>query len=872
MAEEASLQAGLTGAEAARRLATDGPNVLPPPPRPSRLRQLVAQLVEFFAAMLWVAAGLAFLAGLPQLGVAIVVVVLANGLFAFAQEYRADRAAEQLADLLPRRATVVRDGRPLELDAAGLVVGDVVVLQAGDRVSADLRVGRADGLLLDASTLTGESVPVPALVGDTVHAGTFVVEGEARALVTATGAGTRLAGIAHLTRGGRRPTSPLTRELHRVVRIIAVVALSLGGAFFGLSQALGLSLAEGFVFGIGVTVALVPSAMLPTVTLSLAVGAERLATRRALVRRLESVETLGSVTFICTDKTGTLTTNRMTAVRAWTGGGAAVVHGPGFGPVAEVAVEGERAAVVTLASAAARCSTGDVRAADGDWEPVGDTMEAALVALAVRMGLDPDGDRARRPDLRRYPFDPRRRRMSVVVARSDGGGSELLVKGAPDSVFERCVDPAALEPARAEVERLAARGLRTLAVARRDLPDVPAADTPVGSVEEGLELVGLVGLEDPPRPGVDAALADCRRAGIRVAMVTGDHPATAHSIASQVGLLDHGELVLRGEDLPEEEAELGELLDRDGVVLARIEPEDKLRIARALQSRGHVVAMTGDGVNDGPALQQADIGVAMGRTGTDVAREASDLVLLDEDFAVIVRAVELGRATYANIRRFLTYHLTDNVAELAPFVVWALSGGRFPLIIGVLQVLGLDIGTDTLPAVALGAERPAPDVLDRAPARGHLLNRTVAWRAFGVLGPTEVLLSFLAYGVSCWGAGWRPGDGMPADHVLLAASGAAFATIVAAQLTNAFICRSSLRFPWQLGWTSNPYLVWAVLAEVAVIASFLFVPVIASAMDQAPPTAWGWAVVVLAVPVMLAVDAAWKLPRRRRHRVAALTA
>lgn len=795
------------------------------------------------------AAALAFLAGLPQLSVAIVLVVLVNGVFATVQEHRADRAADRLGELMPRRATVVRDGRVREVDAADLVVGDVVVLQAGDRVSADLRVSASHDLRLDLSMLTGESVPVPVGPEQELHAGTFVVEGEGRAVVVATGAATRLASIAALTRARRRPVPPLTRELHRVVRTVALMAVGIGVAFVGLSQVLGLSLVDGLVFGLGVTVALVPEALLPTVTLSLAVGAERLAGRHALVRRLESVETLGSVTFICTDKTGTLTTNQMTVTAVWTPSGSARIVGPGYGPEADVRVDGPEEPVCELALAAARCSTGAVHLVDGRWEPVGDPMEAALVALAHRLGLNPEADRRDRPDRRRYPFDPRRRRMSVVI------GDELLVKGAPETVLPRLAGGA--HAAGDQVERLATAGLRILAIARRRLDAEPPEDA--AQAETDLELLGLVGLQDPPRPGAAAALADCRRAGIRVAMLTGDHPATAAAVAREIGLLDgDGGVVLRGDELPEDLDALGELVDRDGVVLSRIEPEDKLRIATALQRRGHVVAMTGDGVNDGPALQQADIGVAMGRTGTDVAREASDLVLLEEDLAVIVGAVALGRATYSNIRRFLTYHLTDNVAELAPFVVWALSGGRIPPIIGVLQVLGLDIGTDTLPAVALGAERPAPDVLDRPPARGHLLDRRVVARAFGVLGPTEVVLSFLAYGTTWWAAGWRPGDGLPADEVLLAASGAAFATIVAAQLTNAFVCRSTVHPPWRLGWTTNRPLVWAVLAELVVVALFLFVPVVARAMGHAPPTAAGWAVAALAVPVMLSVDALWK--------------
>jgi calcium-translocating P-type ATPase len=861
---------GLTSAEAARRLAVDGPNVLPAPPRPAPWRHLLRQFVAFFALMLWVAAGLAFLAGLPQLGIAVIAVVVLNGVFAFVQEYRAERAAERLADLLPRRATVVRDGVRDDVDAAELVVGDLVLLEAGDRVSADLVADEAHALAIDTSTMTGESVPVDVDTGGVLHAGTFVVAGEASAVVTATGASTKLAGLAVLTRSGHRPRSPLTVELHRLVRVVAVMAVGVGVAFFALSLLIGTPAAEGMVFAIGVTVALVPEAMLPTVTLSLAMGAERLAQRDALVRRLESVETLGSVTFVCTDKTGTLTTNQMAVVRFWTPSGGGTISGPGYGPDAEVELSVERSVAQRLALAAARCSTGDVASVDGRWVPRGDTMEAALVALAHRVGVDLTTDRSDRPVLGRHPFDPRRRRMSVVV---DG---ELLVKGAPDSVLPRCTTGAG-DGAASALDDMASVGLRVLAIARRPWPPPGhgTAPDPGGrvvdpdDVESDLELLGLVGLQDPPRPGVADALAACRRAGIRVAMITGDHPATARTIAAQIGLLGPDDTVLTGAELPPDDAALGELVDRDGVVLSRIEPEDKLRVARALQARGHVVAMTGDGVNDGPALQEADIGIAMGRTGTDVAREASDLVLLREDFSVIVAAVEQGRATFANIRRFLTYHLTDNVAELFPFVAWALTGGRFPLMIGVLQVLALDIGTDTLPAVALGAEPPARHTLERPPVTGHLLNRTVARRAFGVLGPTEVVMSLLAFLATYWSAGWRPGDGFGfGPSVQFAASGAAFATIVVGQLTNAFACRSTVRPAWRIGWFRNRLLLAAVAIEAVVVALFLFVPPVADALEHGPPTALGWAVAAAACPAVLLADAADKWFRRRGSVVA----
>jgi magnesium-transporting ATPase (P-type) len=485
-------------------------------------------------------------------------------------------------------------------------------------------------------------------------------------------------------------------------------------------------------------------------------------------------------------------------------------------------------------------------------------MEAAIDTFARRLGLDTPADERAHPVTRRFPFDPRRRRMSVVVE------SDLLVKGAPDALLPRCL-AGSTEGATAELEAMAARGLRVLAVA---VGAAPARDAGPDEAERDLELVGLLGLEDPPRENAADAIAACRSAGIRVAMVTGDHPATARAIASEIGLLGPEGIVVEGRDLPPDEQVLGALLDRDGVVLARIEPEDKLRITRALQARGHVVAMTGDGVNDGPALQAADIGIAMGRSGTDVAREAADLVLLDDEFATIVAAVEQGRATFTNVHRFLTYHLTDNVAELTPFVVWALSGGRFPLALGVLQILCLDIGTDLLPALALGAEPPNERMLARPPLGRHLIDTPLLRRVFGVLGPTEAVVEMSAFVVALLAAGWRPGESFPTGHALAAASGAAFAAVVIGQVANAFACRSATRWPGALGWGTNRLLVGAVLVELAALAAFLLVPPIASLLDQAPPPAAAFAVAMLAAPAVLAADALQKAVRRRRRNLA----
>jgi magnesium-transporting ATPase (P-type) len=480
-------------------------------------------------------------------------------------------------------------------------------------------------------------------------------------------------------------------------------------------------------------------------------------------------------------------------------------------------------------------------------------MEAALDVFARRVGVDVERDRSEHPVGARFPFDPRTRRMSVLV---DG---EVLVKGAPDTVLPLCGNEQA---AREVLGALAAKGLRVLAVAVRPVGGrVPAS---AAEAESRLNLLGLVAFEDPPRPDVADAIARCRRAGIKVAMVTGDHPSTAAAIAIQTGLRDRGGLVVSGDELPADDQLLGALVDRDGIVVARVSPEDKLRIARALRDRGHVVAMTGDGVNDGPALHEADIGVAMGRSGTDVAREAADLVLLDDHFASIVAGVEQGRATFSNVRRFLTYHLTDNVAELTPFLVWALSGGRFPLALGVLQILALDLGTDTLSAVALGAEPPARHVLEDPPVSGRLLNRMVLHRAFGVLGPTEAACSMAAFLLCLVAAGWMPGDEFPTGHPLAAASGAAFLTVVFAQAANAFACRSSTRWAGSIGWLTNRLLLLGVTFGVLFSLTLLLVPPIAHELGQTGPPLVGWLAALASAGILLAVDAADK--HRRRHR------
>ena len=819
-------------------------------------RRFLSQFTSFFALLLWGAGALALIARIPELAVAVSAVVVINGLFAFAQEERATQAAAKLRGLLPTQVNVVRDGAPAKVAAAGVVPGDVVMLTAGDRLPADVEFLSTDTCTADESMLSGESVPLPKEAGDPGFGGTFLANGTAEALVTATGRNTRLAEIASLTAHVVPPPTPLQRELRRVVRTISSVALGFGVAFCVISILVGTPLQNALLFAIGVAVAMIPEGLLPTVTLSLAVGAQRMADRNALVRNLQAVETLGSATFICTDKTGTLTQNRMNVVEVWTPAGAVAVDGEGYSPVAGVTGPSSTTDPARrLAWAARTASRGRIRRAGEEWTADGDPMEAALDALAHRIA---GSEKLDDPEpTRRFAFDPVRRRESVVL------GAELLVKGAPESVLPLCSNPDLSDRAYEELSGMANRGLRVLAVASRTLPRGTQVDAAAPEeLEHELVLEGLVGLHDPPRTSVPEAIRQARQAGIRIAMITGDHPVTAAAIARQTGLALGEPVVVEGRDLPLDEESLGELIDHDGVVVSRVSPEQKLAIARALQRRGHVLAMTGDGVNDGPALSEADIGVAMGMTGTDVAREAADLVLLDDNFATIIIAVEQGRATYTNIRRFLTYHLTSNVSELVPFVVWILSGGSFPLALGVLQILALDIGTDLLPALALGGEKPSPKVLRKPPEKRHLMDGALLTRVFVVLGPVQAAFAMGIFTLVLWGSGWAWGA-QPSPGPLAAASGAAFSTVVVGQMANAVACRSATLPAWRINWFSNRMLVAAVVVEAVLLLFFLFFAPLAGVLGHAPPPLEAALVALLVIPTLLAVDGLHKFLRHR---------
>jgi Ca2+-transporting ATPase len=717
---------GLRSDQAAEELSRVGPNVLVETQRAHWVLRFARNFTHLFALLLWAGAGLALLGGLASLTVAIVAVIVVNAIFSFAQEYRAERTVQALRQVLPQRVRVRRDQRPRDILAEEVVPGDVMLLASGDRVPADGQLLLEVELKADMSTLTGESRPVRRRVGgshsgtgidapDRVFAGTHVVAGSGEAIVTSTGMASELGRIAQLTQDTDRRASPLELEMARVTRLVAVLSVSVGAAFFLLAGALGMGLTERFLFAIGVIVANVPEGLLPTVTLSLARATQRMARRNAVVRRLSSVETLGATTVICTDKTGTLTANEMTVRRIWTAHAELEVTGTGYAPEGAVTVltGAPKAGVLEeIALVCALCNDATLDRSGDRWTVIGDPTEGALLTLAHKLGMDPMTETHRHPRRGDLPFDSKRKRMTTLNAAP--GGLTAYVKGAPSSIMPlTALDETERNRALAAADAMARTSLRVLAVARR----TGCAELPISeATEQKLELLGLVGMHDPPRPEVADAIARCHSAGIRMLMVTGDDGLTAEAIAQRIGLITDRAMILDGAGLARlSEGELVDALATPNVLVSRVAPEQKLRIATALHEAGDVVAMTGDGVNDAPALRAADIGVAMGRSGTDVAREAADIVLLDDNFASIAAAVEEGRAVYDNIRKFAQYHFSSNVAELLAFLTWGLSGGAIPLPLVVMQVLAIDLGSDLLPAIALGTERAEPGGMQRPP-------------------------------------------------------------------------------------------------------------------------------------------------------------
>jgi sodium/potassium-transporting ATPase subunit alpha len=868
---------GLTAQEAARRLAEFGPNRLEEFGREPLLLRFAREFSHFFAVILWLAAGLAFLAehyapgeGMARLGVAIIVVILVNGIFSFWQEYRAERAVAALRLLLPQRVRAVRDAEVVQVLASRLVPGDIILIEEGSLVPADCRLVEAFGLRVNTATVTGESLPKarttegggeesPLFAKNVLLAGTSVVSGQGRAVVYATGMHTEFGKIARLTQTAHALPSPLLREIARLSRVVALIAMGMGVVFFVIGLALGLPFWGNLLFAIGIIVANVPEGLLPTVTLSLAMATQRMAKRHALVRHLPAVEALGSTTVICCDKTGTLTQNRMSVKKLWLGGG---VYGPNDLEAVPALMERNRELFVN----AALCHDLKEVETRGVRQLLGDPMEVALAEMG-RNGAPALESHARLDEI---PFDTDRKRMSVLCDTPKG--RVLYCKGALETVLAACtavqldagivpVDAATRTRLLAAQNDLTETGLRVLAFAHCPINGAMPAE------EQGMLLTGLVGLEDPPRPEVPDAVARCDAAGIRLIMVTGDHPATAVAIAREIGLLKGAApVVVTGDGLRRmSPAQLQLALDAKEILFARVAAEQKMLIVEALQKKNEIVAVTGDGVNDAPALKIADIGVAMGLSGTDVAKEAADVILLDDNLASIVTAVEEGRAVFENIRKFLTYILTSNVPELVPFLAFVLF--RIPLPLTIIQILAVDLGTDILPALALGAEEPDPAVMRRPPRRRN--ERLLSWgllvRAYVFLGLLEATAALAAFFFVLQTNGWHYGEPLARlDPLYLQATTACLAAIVAMQVVNVFLCRHPRRSSLSFGFFSNPLLLIGIAGEVVLLLLIVYTPAGNWLFGTAPLGLDSWLFVVPFAVLMWALEEARKAWLRRR--------
>ncbi|MFF7647573.1 HAD-IC family P-type ATPase [Streptomyces canus] len=880
---------GLASAQAAERLERYGPNELPRTRRRAVWRDLAAQFTDLFAVVLLVASAITFLAyglqeprdvGTLQLAVAILAVVVLNAAIGFAQEYSAERTAQALAAMVPHACRVLRGGERLEVPARDLVPGDVVVLEAGDAVSADCRVVEAHELAVDNAPLTGESNAVgrtadPVAAGPALDArncvfmGTDVVAGSGRAVVVATGASTEFGRIYRLAAAAPRQKTPLQHQVAAMVRRVAGAALSIGALVFVVRLPTGESVLPSFVFALGVMVAMVPEGLPATLSVSLAIGVRRMARRQALIKQLLAVEALGSTTVVCTDKTGTLTQAEMTVTRVWADGVTHDVTGVGYAPGGEVA---DAAPVRELLRVAGLCC--DARlvppAGPGEqWRVLGDTTEGALLVVAAKAGLDPDAEAAATPRVTEFPFDSDRKLMTTVHRTATG--HQACVKGAPGELLARCTDAERdgrreplTERDRAAGDELASQGLRVLAVARREVDGPrPAQD----EAESGLTLLGLVGMLDPPRPEVTDAVAACRRAGIRIVMVTGDHPLTGEAVARRVGIVRRPDpVVVTGArlDAMDDDALDALLAEPSELLLCRVSPEHKMRVVTAFQRRGEVVAVTGDGANDAPALKHADIGVAMGAGGTDVAREAAAMVLLDDSFASIAAAVRLGRAVYQNIRKFLVYLFSHNIGELVPILAATFAG--FPLVpISAVQILAIDLGSDVLPALALGAEPPEPDVMDRPPRarRERLFSAAVMGRILFLGGIQAACVTAVFF----WhvGASGIPFDDFTRDTpVYREAITMVQAGIVLSQFFNALAVRTDRQSILKVGLLSNAALLAAGGFGVALMAAISYLPPLQAVFDTAPLDAADWAVLAALGTLPLLADEIRKAWLRRR--------
>ncbi len=884
-------QEGLTTQEAKLRLKKYGYNKLTERRQLPFIHKFIKHFRDLFGILLLFASILSYISGNIELGLIILAVVFVNIFVSMFQESRAEKAMATLKNWMPEYAKVIRDGELKKIQVREIVPGDIIVLEEGDRVPADARIIEAFDLWTNNVPLTGESEPQPR-VAETVKTvekaylyapnlvfmSTSVAKGQGKAVAYATGMGTQFGRIASLTQTIQEEDSPLQKEIASMAKFDFIIAVFVGVVFFAINFVfLQVPPATSFLFMIGVMVACVPEGLQVTVSSALAINVLKMVRQNVLVKRLSSVQTLGSVTVICTDKTGTITKGEMTVNKLWVKDRVIEVSGLGYNPVGDFTIngaplgDGEATSLEKLLEISALCNGAKVDPPSDrnrNWSVIGDPTDGALLVAALKYGLNIEELGEEKPTIDILPFSFERKRMSTV----HGAGNDVLIytKGAPRNILDLCnrelvdgkvenLTQESLDWIENHIHEFANEGLRVIAVAYKTLPSAEYTADYKNSdqVEKDLIFVGLAAMRDPPRTEVKDAVEKARRAGIKTVIITGDYGPTAQVIAQEVGIVEKQCCqIIRGVDLEDlnDQAIIDEV-KKGNVIFARVSPEQKLRIVTALKKSGEIVAVTGDGANDAPSLKEANIGVAMGASGTDVAREAADIVLLNDSFASIVKAVESGRAIYENIRKFIVYVFAHNWAELIPFVLYAVLGIPLPLL--VVQVLAIDLAIDVIPSLALSREPPEAGIMQEPPrsVKERLFTRRVFARSMYI---GIIIAAGAMYGcLSAWMAGgWQFGQSLAAtDPIYIKGVTMTFAGIVVAQAGNVLACRTSKQSIFKTSLAKNRWIVWGILAQLSILAVLVYVPPMQQVFGT---TGLGWTdwlyLLALAVVVIVAEE------------------
>lgn len=892
---------GLTQKEADDRLEKYGENVITREKQQSQLLIFLKNFTSVMAILLWVSGFVAILSGTLELGIAIWLVNIINGVFSYWQEHEAQKATDSLMKMLPAYTQVYRDGKLQQINATKMVPGDVFNLQAGNAVPVDARLIKATSVQVDQSALTGESVPESKKVAfdagqgefaesNLVYAGTTVGAGTATAVTFATGMNTEFGRIAALTQQQKPSLSPLQLELNRLTKQISLIAIGLGLVFFvSAIFFVHYPVAQSFIFALGMIVAFIPEGLLPTVTLSLAQGVQRMAKKHALLKDLNSVETLGETTVICSDKTGTLTQNQMTVDHIWTPAHSFTVTGQGFVNNGQIQLDGKPIKYGTdadldlLIRLVAFNNDTEVEPSKGSARPkiLGTPTEASLVILAQKSGIDTKAYSIKYPRLKELPFDSDRKRMTTIHQHDDHTLS-ICTKGSLSDLLPHCdtiqengkVRPLTEDDKKAIDDanrKYASLGLRSIATAYREVPQETDKEKQldgltIDTAETNLTFVGLAIMSDPPRPEIYEAIKKCHRASIKIIMVTGDSSLTAKSVAVKIGLTSDKARVVTGGELDSMSKEDLKKALAGEIIFARVAPEQKYKIVSTLQEMGEIVASTGDGVNDAPALKKADIGVAMGVTGTDVAKDAADMILTDDNFASIVAAIEEGRTVYSNIQKFLIYILNSNLPEAVPSALFLFSRGAIPLPLTVMQILTVDLGTDMMPALGLGSEKAEPGIMDKPPrARdAHLMSKTVLWKAFAWYGLIASIISSGAYFFVNHLNGWPLKGLATSGNTYVMATTMTLAAIIFCQIAAAMNCRTENASVFKAGLFANKLVWFGIVFEIFLLALLSYTPFLQELFHTGPlaPTDWIF-LAIIPIPLFLIEEGRKWLNRRR---------